>query len=62
MSCVQLSDGGFQVVWLVVPLIRSCQSPIWIWLVNHLHLHLHLHACCNSCNAWQCMADQEPRA
>ena len=22
--------------WLV-PVIRSCQSPIWIWLVNHLH-------------------------
>ena len=29
--------------WLVVPVIRSCQSLIWIWLVNHLHLHLHLH-------------------
>ena len=26
---------------LVVPVIRSCQSPIWIWLVNYLHLHLH---------------------
>ena len=47
MSCVQLSEGGFQVVfptWLVVPVIRSCQSPIWIWLVNYLHLRLHLQA------------------
>ena len=44
MSCVQLSEGGFQVVyplWLVVPVIQSCQTPIWIWLVNHLHLQLH---------------------
>ena len=31
------------VTWLVVPVIRSCQSPIWIWLVSYLHLHLHLH-------------------
>ena len=22
--------------------LRSCQSPIWIWLVKYLHLHLHL--------------------
>ena len=43
VSRVQLSEGGFQVVWLVVPVLRSCQSPIWIWLVNYLHLHLHLH-------------------
>ena len=46
MSYVQLSEGGFQVVyvppWLVVPVLRSCQSPTWIWLVNYLHLHLHL--------------------
>ena len=44
MSCVQLSEGGCQVVyplWLVVPVIRSCQTPIWIWLVNYLHLQLH---------------------
>ena len=27
--------------WLVVPVIRSCQSPIWIWLVIFLHLQLH---------------------
>ena len=27
--------------WLVVPVIRSCQSPIRIWLANYLHLHLH---------------------
>ena len=29
---------------LVVPVLRSCQSPIRIWLVNYLHLRLHLHA------------------
>ena len=23
----------------VVPVLRSCQSPTWIWLVNDLHLH-----------------------
>ena len=28
---------------LVVPVLRSCQSPTWIWRVNYLHLHLHLH-------------------
>ena len=28
--------------WLVVPFLRSCQSPIWTWLVHYLHLHLHL--------------------
>ena len=28
----------------MVPVLRSCQSPIWIWLVNYLHLHLHLQA------------------
>ena len=28
----------------MVPVLRSCQSPIRIWLVNYLHLHLHLHA------------------
>ena len=40
MSCVQLSEGGFQEVY---PLGRSCQRPTWIRLVNRLHLHLHLH-------------------
>ena len=25
----------------MVPVLRSCQSPIWIWLVNYLHLPLH---------------------
>ena len=42
MSYVQLSEGGFQVVYPLglVPVLRSCQSPIWIWLVNYLHLHL----------------------
>ena len=45
MSSVQLSEGGFQVVYpprLVVPVFQSCQSPTRIWLVNYLHLHLHL--------------------
>ena len=23
--------------WLVVPALQSCQSPIWISLVNYLH-------------------------
>ena len=43
MSCVQLSEGGFPgglPPWLVVSVIRSCSSPIWIWLVNYLHLHI----------------------
>ena len=26
----------------MVPVIRSCQSPVWIWLVNYVQLHLHL--------------------
>ena len=26
----------------MVPVLRSCQSSIWIWLVNYLHLQLHL--------------------
>ena len=46
MSCVQLSEGEFPSglpPWLLVPVIRSCQSPTWIWLVNYLHLHLHVH-------------------
>ena len=45
MSYLQSSEGGFLVVLpprLVVPVLRSCQSPIWIWLVDYLHLHLHL--------------------
>ena len=39
MSYLQLSEGGFQVVYPSVPVLRSCQSPIWIWLENNLHLH-----------------------
>ena len=45
LRCVQLSEGGIPgglPPWLVVPVIRSCQSPIRIWLVNYLHLHLQL--------------------
>ena len=45
MSYVQLSDGGLPgglPPWLVVPVLRSCQSPIRIWLVNYLQLHSHL--------------------
>ena len=26
----------------MVPVLRSCQSPIRLWPVNYLHLHLHL--------------------
>ena len=37
------SPGNVYPHGLVVPVIRSCQSPIRIWLVNYLHLHLHLH-------------------
>ena len=29
----------------MVPVLRSCQSPTWIWLVNYLHLRLHLGQC-----------------
>ena len=43
MSCVQLSEGGFQVVYPLGLWPRSSgvvKSPIWIWLGNYLHLHL----------------------
>ena len=33
----------------VVPVIRSCQSPILIWLVNYLHLRLHTYPSEKSC-------------
>ena len=52
MSYVRLSEGGFPggfPPWLVVPVLRSCQSPIriWLWLVDYLHLHLQdAHAFC----------------
>ena len=36
-SCIAHCTQGTQ--HLVVPVIRSCQSPTWIWLVNYLHLH-----------------------
>lgn len=26
-----------------IPVTRSCQSPIWIWLANSEHLHIHQH-------------------
>ena len=53
MSCVQLSEGGFQVVyplglWSRSSGSSSCQSPICIWLVNYLHLHLHNKVDCAS--------------
>ena len=45
----------------MVPVIRRCQSPIWIWLVNYLHLHLHLHVYTHQSptqlraeSVWQC--------
>ena len=28
----------------MVPVIRSCQSPIWRWLFSYLHLRLRLHS------------------
>ena len=69
MSYVQLSEGGFPgglPPRLVVPVLRSCQSPIWIWLVNYLHLHLHLHAWeseSSNCSArWQPHACDLPPA
>ena len=45
MSYVQLSEGGFQVVYPLGLWSRSSGvvSPIWIWLVNYLHLHLHMY-------------------
>ena len=36
----QASCGTLFPPWLVVLVLRSCQSPTWIWLVNYLHLHL----------------------
>ena len=41
MSYVQLSERGFPgglLPRLVVPVLQSCQSRIWTWLVNYLHL------------------------
>ena len=38
--------------WLVVPVLRSCQSPKWIWLVNYLHLHLHGRQCYAVCQTF----------
>ena len=52
--------------WLVVPVIRSCQSPIWIWLVNYLHLHLHLQALGCTCghldHSFFCDSNQASRS
>ena len=36
------SKRGRALGWLEVPVLRSCQSPIRIWLVNFVHLRLHL--------------------
>ena len=43
MSYLQLSEGGLLLPGglpppLVVSDLRSCLSPIWVWLVNCLHL------------------------
>ena len=55
MSCVHLSEGpqttarlpGGLPPWLVVPFIRSCQSPIRIWSADYLQplvrMHMHVH-------------------
>ena len=45
--------GGLP-LWLVVPVLRSCQSPIRIRLVNHLHLLLYLHTHQGRIKCWQC--------
>ena len=37
---------------LVVPVIRSCQSPTWIWLVNYSYLHLHYTAYIGIRESW----------
>ena len=40
--CAVLAEGLTQHPhWLEVPVIRSCQSPVWIWHVNYLHLRFH---------------------
>ena len=36
------APSAVQLHRLVVPVLRSCQSPIWMWLVNYLHLRLRL--------------------
>ena len=51
-SCLRGFPGGLP-PWLVVPVLRSCQSLIWIWLVNYLHLHLLLHSM-----IWTMLSDQ----
>ena len=35
--------------WLVVPVIRRCQRPIRIWLVNYSHLHIY-----KASSGWPC--------
>ena len=37
-GCVSVIALLLAHIRLVVPVIRSCQSPTWIWLVNSLHL------------------------
>ena len=44
VSCAQLSREGFPGglrLWVVVTVIRSCQSPSWTWQENSLHVPLH---------------------
>ena len=43
LAVVQGGFPGGEPPWLVVPVVRTCQSPMWTWLVNYLHSHLHLH-------------------
>ena len=64
MGYVQLSEGVSR--WftplLVVPVLRSCQSPIWIWPVNYLHLQLHLHSISSIHMIWTMLSNQLFRA
>ena len=53
MSCVQLSQRGLP-VWIVVPVIRSCQSPIRMWLVNAAQVSLH--TCHTYLTSWPAIA------
>jgi len=59
VSYVQSSEGVSRwfTPWLVIPVLRSCQSPIRTWLVSSTHLHTysklsgHVTICC----VFQCM-------
>ena len=70
MSCAQLPEGGFQVVcapWLAIPVIQSCQSPMWTWLLvaNYNYIYIvggeacgrrHMHTLRNENRLERCIA------